>query len=53
VPDQAFINRAATNPSLRMTPYANVVDNVRPAFERFVGVDHGGGGERQCPARRC
>jgi aryl-alcohol dehydrogenase-like predicted oxidoreductase len=37
VPDQAFIDRAAADASLRMTPYATFVDKVRPAFERFVG----------------
>ena len=36
VPDQAFIDRAAADASLRMTPYATFVDTVRPAFERFV-----------------
>jgi aryl-alcohol dehydrogenase-like predicted oxidoreductase len=36
VPDQAFIDRAAKDASVRMTPYATFVDRVRPAFERFV-----------------
>lgn len=36
VPDQAFIDRAASDASVRMTPYATFVDKVRPAFERFV-----------------
>ena len=37
VPDQAFIDRAAKEASVRMTPYKTFVDRVRPAFERFVG----------------
>ena len=37
VPDQAFIDRAAKDASVRMTPYKTFVDRVRPAFERFVG----------------
>lgn len=36
VPDQAFIDRAAKDASVRMTPYATFVEKVRPAFERFV-----------------
>jgi aryl-alcohol dehydrogenase-like predicted oxidoreductase len=36
VPDQAFIDRAASDAALRMTPYATFVDKVRSAFERFV-----------------
>jgi aryl-alcohol dehydrogenase-like predicted oxidoreductase len=36
VPDQAFIDRAAKDASVRMTPYATFIDKVRPAFERFV-----------------
>jgi aryl-alcohol dehydrogenase-like predicted oxidoreductase len=36
VPDQAFIDRAASDAAQRMTPYATFVDEVRPAFERFV-----------------
>jgi aryl-alcohol dehydrogenase-like predicted oxidoreductase len=36
VPDSAFIDRAAADASLRVTPYATFVDKVRPAFERFV-----------------
>ena len=36
VPDQAFIDRAAKDASVRMTPYATFADKVRPAFERFV-----------------
>jgi aryl-alcohol dehydrogenase-like predicted oxidoreductase len=36
VPDQAFIDRAASDSAQRMTPYATFVDWVRPAFERFV-----------------
>jgi aryl-alcohol dehydrogenase-like predicted oxidoreductase len=36
VPDQDFIDRAASDAAVRMTPYATFVDRVRPAFERFV-----------------
>jgi aryl-alcohol dehydrogenase-like predicted oxidoreductase len=36
VPDQAFIDRAASDAAQRMTPYPTFVDRVRPAFERFV-----------------
>ncbi|CAN5922814.1 hypothetical protein BH11PSE3_BH11PSE3_06660 [soil metagenome] len=36
VPDQPFIDRAAGDAALRMTPYETFVDHVRPLFERFV-----------------